>query len=308
MAINKITETDLEGKGVVGQPEVPGLPAAEMQYKVEQIVREVAIPKINEVIDEFGSVDEKMTAIDQAANNVVANVKKDFKELEEGVDYKVSEFKQQLSGFEAEIENIPNTYATKENVEEIIKNNGQAVTSVFGRVGAVVGEKGDYTYDMVGAAPEYHKHSKNDITDFPESLPASDVYSWAKAANKPGYNYSEVGAEQAGTVASHNGSSSAHGDLFSKKQNKPTEVSASGAVSVTLQDNCEYTFSGVTRLELTAAEGETHGFVTFGGNAPTVILNGFSGIAGDDPRSGAGANQTWEFSCFKKRIIWKKWG
>ena len=57
MAINKITETDLEGKGVVGQPEVPGLPAAEMQYKVEQIVREVAIPKINEVIDEFGSVD-----------------------------------------------------------------------------------------------------------------------------------------------------------------------------------------------------------------------------------------------------------
>ena len=38
MAINKITETDLEGKGVVGQPEVPGLPASEMQYKVEQIV------------------------------------------------------------------------------------------------------------------------------------------------------------------------------------------------------------------------------------------------------------------------------
>ncbi|MBV5282156.1 MAG: hypothetical protein JZU53_06920 [Paludibacter sp.] len=35
--------------------------------------------------------------------------------------------------------------------------------------------------------------SKSQITDFPTSMPASDVYAWAKDANKPTYNYSEIG-------------------------------------------------------------------------------------------------------------------
>lgn len=51
-----------------------------------------------------------------------------------------------------------------------------------------------------GKSDSGHKHTKNQITDFPTSLPASDVYSWAKAASKPGYTYSEVGA----AAANHN--------------------------------------------------------------------------------------------------------
>ncbi len=43
-------------------------------------------------------------------------------------------------------------------------------------------------------ADKTHTHSKSDITDFPQSLPASDVSAWAKAANKPKYTASEVGA------------------------------------------------------------------------------------------------------------------
>lgn len=38
-----------------------------------------------------------------------------------------------------------------------------------------------------------HKHVKADITDFPASMPASDVSAWAKAATKPGYTKAEVG-------------------------------------------------------------------------------------------------------------------
>ena len=55
MAVNKITDADLAGKGVIGQPDVPGLTAAEMQAKIEEIVRSVAIPKINEIIDGYVS-------------------------------------------------------------------------------------------------------------------------------------------------------------------------------------------------------------------------------------------------------------
>lgn len=38
-----------------------------------------------------------------------------------------------------------------------------------------------------------HKHVKADITDFPTSMPASDVHAWAKAATKPSYSKAEVG-------------------------------------------------------------------------------------------------------------------
>lgn len=43
-----------------------------------------------------------------------------------------------------------------------------------------------------------HKHTKADITDFPTSLPASDVYDWAKAETKPSYTKDEVGLDKAG--------------------------------------------------------------------------------------------------------------
>lgn len=48
MSLKKITEADLAGKGVCGQADVPGLTAAEMQQKVEEIVRSVVIPTMNE--------------------------------------------------------------------------------------------------------------------------------------------------------------------------------------------------------------------------------------------------------------------
>lgn len=44
-----------------------------------------------------------------------------------------------------------------------------------------------------GKAPTSHKHTKSQITDFPSSMPASDVYPWAKAATKPSYTKAEVG-------------------------------------------------------------------------------------------------------------------
>lgn len=44
-----------------------------------------------------------------------------------------------------------------------------------------------------GKAPIPHTHKKSQITDFPSSMPASDVYAWAKAATKPSYTKAEVG-------------------------------------------------------------------------------------------------------------------
>ncbi len=50
MELKRIEEADLAGKGVMGQAEVPGLSASEMQGKVEEVAR-FAIAKINEIIE-----------------------------------------------------------------------------------------------------------------------------------------------------------------------------------------------------------------------------------------------------------------
>lgn len=41
-------------------------------------------------------------------------------------------------------------------------------------------------------ASKNHKHTKSEITDFPSSMPASDVYDWAKKSTKPSYAASEI--------------------------------------------------------------------------------------------------------------------
>lgn len=46
---------------------------------------------------------------------------------------------------------------------------------------------------LAGKANSSHTHKKIDITDFPTSMPASDVKAWAKADTKPTYTKSEVG-------------------------------------------------------------------------------------------------------------------
>lgn len=70
MALTKIETGDLTGKGVQGQPDVPGLSAADMQTKVEEIVRDVVIPKFNanaentyDKTEVDANIDQKMQAI-----------------------------------------------------------------------------------------------------------------------------------------------------------------------------------------------------------------------------------------------------
>lgn len=47
--------------------------------------------------------------------------------------------------------------------------------------------------DIKNKADKMHNHVIADITDFPSSMPASDVYDWAKQETKPTYTKSEVG-------------------------------------------------------------------------------------------------------------------
>lgn len=55
----------------------------------------------------------------------------------------------------------------------------------------------ELTWNAIGGkpstfTPSSHTHTKSQITDFPSSMPASDVYAWAKASTKPSYSWSEI--------------------------------------------------------------------------------------------------------------------
>lgn len=69
-------------------------------------------------------------------------------------------------------------------------NGGNADTATNVEWSGVTNKPSSFT-------PSSHTHTKSEITDFPISLPASDVYDWAKAETKPSYTYSEVGAAAA---------------------------------------------------------------------------------------------------------------
>jgi hypothetical protein len=53
VAFTKITDEDLQNKGVIGLPDTPGLSTSEMQAKFEQTAREVLVPKFNQLVDEL---------------------------------------------------------------------------------------------------------------------------------------------------------------------------------------------------------------------------------------------------------------
>lgn len=53
MGFTKITESDLNGKGNIGKPDTPGVSTEEMQRILDELPREVIIPKFNALIDEL---------------------------------------------------------------------------------------------------------------------------------------------------------------------------------------------------------------------------------------------------------------
>ena len=65
---------------------------------------------------------------------------------------------------------------------------------------------------------------------YPTTLPASDVSSWAKAANKPSYTYSEVGAAASSHTHNYAGSSSAGGAATSANKLNTDKGSATQPV------------------------------------------------------------------------------
>lgn len=87
-------------------------------------------------------------------------------------------------------------------------------------------------------------------------------------------------------------------------------VTGTGAITVTLADYKDYSYTAVSSFNMTGAAVNAHGFITFGSSTPSVTVKGFAASSGDDITSAA-ASQVWEFSVYPHNgggyIIWKNW-
>ena len=116
-----------------------------------------------------------------------------------------------------------------------------------------------------------HTHTKIQITDFPTSMPASDVYAWAKAASKPSYSIGEISgnlpvARLSGVIDSANLPSYVDDVLeFDSFAKFPTK-GESGKIYTALDTNKIYRWGGTTYVVIsdTITLGTTHGTAGYG--------------------------------------------
>lgn len=116
-----------------------------------------------------------------------------------------------------------------------------------------------------------HTHTKSQITDFPTSMPASDVSAWAKADSKPSYTISEVSGNLpasriSGTIAAANLPSYVDDVLeYASFSNFPT-TGESGKIYTALDTNKIYRWSGSAYVVIseTIALGTTHATAGYG--------------------------------------------
>ena len=136
-----------------------------------------------------------------------------------------------------------------------------------------------------------HTHTKSQITDFPTSMPASDVYAWAKAATKPSYSKSEVGLGNVDNTADANKSvkhaASADSATTASAANKlnvtatitggdgnTTGYRLLASISISMWSNYRSVF-----LVKSRHEGNGVLFVSIGNNTGTISqANGFAEI------------------------------
>ena len=127
------------------------------------------------------------------------------------------------------------------------------------------------TASGVGAAASTHTHSKSQITDFPTSMPASDVHAWAKAASKPSYSIGEISgnlpvARLSGVINSANLPSYVDDVLeFDSFAKFPTK-GESGKIYTALDTNKIYRWGGTKYVVIsdTITLGTTHGTAGYG--------------------------------------------
>lgn len=165
-----------------------------------------------------------------------------------------------------------------DRIAEIVGGSPNALNTLYELAAALNNDPAFATTIMAlvnGKAPLVHTHTVSQITDFPASLPASDVHVWAKQPEKPAYSPSEIGAypisggEIRGSIITNNPIYAAKGVI--------ADTTHYGVIVASMQKNpvgCYYAFinSGISSygIGLTEENRLMFGSVASNGNISYV--------------------------------------
>lgn len=108
---------------------------------------------------------------------------------------------------------------------DILKYNGTHFVNV-----PIASIAGASSWEQISGKPEYFPTQWSEINDAPTSLPAADVYPWAKAATKPAYTWDEITDKPSVfTPASHT-------HLWANITDRPTSLPANGGNADTVDN------------------------------------------------------------------------
>lgn len=198
-------------------------------------------------------------------NTIIDNVNGAFDEIGTVGDEKEPKFT------DASEKTVAFTAAT----ERTALSSGETLKVLFGKLLKWLSDLKAAAFAEIGmesgkVAPGDHTHSQYLTAETDPSVPA-----WAKAASKPSYTASEVGADPTGTastaVSTHNAASDAHGTLFAAKMPLKTSgvtltasttlalthaekmllVNASSAVTITIPTHASVAFPVGTLINIT---------------------------------------------------------
>lgn len=139
-----ITDEALNGKGVIGQPTVPGLSAEKMQESVEQIVREVVIPAFNNLIHALAN--------SSAAQNIGAQMPGDA-EASDGTVQTVMEKLAEIANMHAQNTENPHAVTAAQAGAYSKKETEERINERIVSIGA--GDMAKSVYDPDGKAKPY---------------------------------------------------------------------------------------------------------------------------------------------------------
>mgnify|MGYP006967539526 CR=1 FL=1 len=164
-------------------------------------------------------------------------------------------------GFSGALVDLVDVVVTNLASGDILKYNGTHFVNV--PVSSIAGAS---SWDQITGKPEYFPTRWADVSGAPTSLPASDVYPWAKAATKPTYTAAEVGA-----LALSGGVMSARGSYPQLSMPMPTSLSGD---SIFLHIGV----SGDSNVKLRRYNATSNSFseLSLSNTGLTAILNGVS--------------------------------
>lgn len=108
---------------------------------------------------------------------------------------------------------------------DILKYNGTHFVNV-----PIASIAGASSWEQISGKPEYFPTQWSEINDAPTSLPAADVYPWAKAATKPAYTWDEITDKPSVFTPD------SHTHLWANITDRPTSLPANGGNADTVDN------------------------------------------------------------------------